>query len=611
MESDDMKGRCYVYLNGRPIGSVSDGFKFAEEVRRNRRQGLISGEINVVHSRKPNEVQIFTDKGRVRKPYIIVENGVSKLTEEMKAKLASKEIDFNYLVRRGIIEYLDAEEEENINAAISEDAIDEKTTHLEVDPASNLSIIFNSTVFPEYNSIGKHSLMANFIKQSQGLYALNFRNRYDARAYVLFYPQLPIVNSLAYRQLKLQRHASGQNFIVALTTYYGYNMKDAVVLNKASIDRGLGRSVFYRSYSDEERRYPGGQQDHFRIPQPTADGYKGEHAYSKLNEDGIIEPETEIGEGSVLIGKVSPPRFLEEQTTFGITEEKTRDNSVSLRSGEEGTVDNVAISETTGATRIVKVKVRSIKIPENGDKFASRQAQKGVVGIVMRQEDLPFTSSGIIPDLLLNPHSLPGRMTLGHMLEMFIGKASSLQGETADGTPFSTRGVELIDKYGHALEEKGFERFGDEWLYDGRTGKRFSAMIFSGVIYYNKLTQMVSSKLQVRARGPMQILTHQPTEGKPRKGGLKFSEMERDALIAHGASLLLKERMLDQSDKTIIWICSECGDVGYYDNIRNRPVCLTCGGNALKEVEISYGFKVLLDEIKSMHIFPRIKLKPE
>ena len=603
--------KCHVYLNGRAIGTVSNGRAFASEIRKGRRNGIISGETNVAYARALNEVHVFADRGRVRKPYIVVDNGVSRLTDELKAKLVSKEIDFNFLVRRGIIEYLDAEEEENILAAVDEKHLTAKTTHLEIDPISNLSLVINSSVFPEYNSIGKHSLVSNFIKQSQGIYALNFRNRYDARAFLLYYPQLPMVTSTTYRELKMQRHASGQNFVVALSTHYGYNMSDAVVLNRAAIDRGLGRSVFYRSYSDEERRYPGGQQDHFKIPPPTADGYKGEHAYAKLSDDGLIEPETDIEEGNVLIGKVSPPRFLEEQTSFGISEEKTRDNSVMLRSGEEGVVDSVVISETTGATKIVKVRVRGIKVPENGDKFTSRQAQKGVVGLILNQEDMPFTGSGIIPDLLLNPHSLPGRMTIGHMIEMFVGKASSLQGGTADGTAFSTNGTELMDEYGKVLEDNGFDKFGDEWLYDGRTGKRFAAKVFTGVIYYNKLVQMVSLKLQVRGRGPMQILTHQPTEGKPRKGGLRFGEMERDALVGHGASLLLKERMLDQSDKTTIWVCSECGDLGYHDNMKNVPVCLTCGSTALKEVEISYGFKVLFDEIKSLHILPRIKLKSE
>ena len=602
---------CTVYLNGRIIGNVKDGKKFVREVINNRRQGALSGEINVNYSKSMNEVHIFADRGRVRKPYIVVENGESKLTEELKQKLESKEIDFNFLVRRGIIEFLDSEEEENILAALSEDEINENTTHLEIDPTSNLSLIINATVFPEYNSIGKHSLISNFLKQSQGLYATNFAKRYDARGFLLYYPQMPMANSVVYRELNFQKHATGQNFVVALMTYQGYNMRDAIVLNKAAIDRGLGRSLFYRSYTDEERRYPGGQQDHFRLPQPSVESYKGEHAYSKLGEDGIVEPETYVEENDVLIGKVSPPRFLEEQTSFGIIEEKLRDNSISLRSGEKGIVDNVVISESTGATKIVKTRIRSVKIPENGDKFASRQAQKGVIGLILNQEDMPFSESGIVPDLLLNPHSLPGRMTMGHMLEMLVCKAASLNGVTVDGTPFSTNGTELVAQYGKILEENGFDKFGDETMYDGRTGTKFQAKIFAGVVYYNKLTQMASLKIQVRGRGPVQILTHQPTEGKPRKGGLRFGEMERDSLVGYGASLLLKERMLDQSDKTDIWVCSECGDTGYFDNMKNIPVCLSCGGSSLKQVEISYAFKILLDEIKSLHIMPRIKFKNE
>ncbi len=603
--------KCYVYLDGRIIGVVKDGSAFAKEIRKNRRGGLVSGEVNVAYIRKLNEVHINADRGRARRPYIIVEGGKSKLTEDLKQKLSSKEIDFNYLLRRGVIEYLDAEEEENALVALDESLITNKTTHLEIDPAAIFGLTVNSSAFMEFNSVGRHSIALNFSKQSQGLYAINFNNRYDPRAFLLYYPQTPIVDSLTYRSIGLSRHPSGQNFVVALSTYYGYNMKDAVVLNKAAVDRGLARSVFYRTYSDEERRYAGGQQDHLKIPPATTDGYLGEHAYSKLSEDGIIEVGTEVSEGDVLIGKVSPPRFLEEQTSFGVGEEKSRDNSISLRAGEEGVVDDVMLSETTGATKIVKVRIRSIKIPEVGDKLASRQAQKGVVALIINQEDMPFTKDGVVPDLLLNPHSLPGRMTMGHMLEMLAGKAGALSGTHVDGTAFTKRGRERIDEYGKILTEHGFDKFGDEDLFDGRTGKKFNAKLFNGVVYYNKLLHMVSLKLQVRSRGPVQILTHQPTEGKPRRGGLKFGEMERDALVGHGASLSLKERMLDQSDKAEIWICKNDGDVGYYDYIKNTQVCPLCKSNNLERVEISYAFKLLLDEIKSMHILPRVMLKSE
>lgn len=409
--------RGTVYLEGKLIGYVKSGKALAEEIRKNRRAGILSGEINVLYIKRLNEVHINADRGRARKPYIIVEAGKSKLTQELIERLKTKEVDFNYLIRHGVIEYLDADEEENAYVALTEKEITNRTTHLEIDPASMLGLTMNISVFPEYNSIGRHPVTSNFLKQSQGLYSVNFNRRYDPRAFILYYPQMPIVNSLAYRALNMKMHPTGQNLIVATTTYYGYNMKDAIILNKAAVDRGLGRSVFYRSYTDEERRYPGSQQDHFRIPSPTTDGYLGEHAYAKLSEDGIVESEMDLKEADVIVGKVSPPRFLEEQTGFGVGEEKNRDNSVTVRGGEEGVVDSVMLSETTGATRIAKIRTRSIKIPEVGDKFASRHGQKGVIALIVDPNDMPFTKDGIVPDLLLNPHSLPSRMTFGHMLE--------------------------------------------------------------------------------------------------------------------------------------------------------------------------------------------------
>ncbi|MGC8671727.1 MAG: DNA-directed RNA polymerase subunit B, partial [Candidatus Micrarchaeia archaeon] len=353
---------------------------------------------------------------------------------------------------------------------------------------------------------------------------------------------------------------------------------------------------------------PGGQHDTFKIPPATTEDYLGEHAYSKLGEDGLIEPETQVDEGDVLVGKVSPPRFLEESLGVGGLEEKTRDSSTILKRGENGVVDDVIIAETLGATKLVKVRIRSLRIPEIGDKFGSRHGQKGVIGMIVPQEDMPFSESGIVPDLLLNPNGITSRMTFGHLLEMLTGKASSLTGKLADGTAFSKDGKQVIEESAKILEAYGFDRYGDEVLYNGITGEKLSATIFTGVVYYNRLYHMVANKLQVRSRGTVQILTHQPTEGKARQGGLRFGEMEKDVLVGHGASLLLKDRLLDQSDKAEIWVCNECGSVGYYDYAKKVPVCPVCGSNNLSKVEISYAFKLLLDELKAMHINPSIKL---
>ncbi len=606
-EGGKRNGKCYVYLDGKAIGHVRDGKAFAEEVRKNRRNGIVSGELNVTYISRINEVHINADRGRARKPYIVVENGVSRLTPELKQRLKSNEINFNYLIRRGVIEFLDAEEEENVLVAPREEEIRPETTHLDPDPASMFSLTVNNIVFPEYNTVGKHSLASGSVKQGQGLYAINFNNRYDSRAFLMYYPQRPVVNTSVYRTLNLEKHASGQNFVVALSTYYGYSMDDATILNKAAVERGLGRAAYFKSFIDEERRYPGGQQDTFKIPPATAEGYLGEHAYSKLSEDGIIEKEQSVSEGDVIIGKVSPPRFIEEQTGIGMTEERGRDNSTSLRANEEGVIDDIVITETTGATKLVKVRMRSQRIPEIGDKFESRHGQKGIVALLVPQEDMPFTKEGVIPDMLLNPTSIPSRMTFGHMLETMAGKVGAMQGNTIDGTPFSgKKGKDRIDEYGSILEGFGFDKFGDEVLYDGRTGKPFPVKMFQGVVFYNRLLHMVSLKQQVRSRGPVQILTRQPTEGKPRRGGLRFGEMERDALVGHGASLLLKERMLEQSDKWEVWVCKKCGDIGYYDYVRNMPVCQVDGPGSLVSLEISYAFKLLLDEIKAMHILPKV-----
>ncbi len=601
--------KCYVYLNGRIIGYVADGETFVKEIRNGRRTGIVSGEVNIVYLPRLNAVHVNTDAGRVRKPYVVVENGVSKLTSDMVEKLNNKEVDFNYLLRRGVIEYLDVEEEENSAVAMSEKDITQATTHLEFDLTSIFGFTVNTVPFPEYNSAPRIGMGASFSKQSEGLYQTNFNRRFDSRGYILYYPQVPIVNTSVYRTSGIASHPSGQNFIVALSSYYGYNMQDAVVLNKGAVDRGLGRSMFYKIYSDEERRYPGGQRDVFKIPAATAEGYLGEHAYAKLSEDGIIEPEMSADEGDVLIGKMAPPRFLEESIGAGGLEEKRRDDSTYLKPGESGIIDEVVLTESPSATKIVKVRVRSLRVPENGDKFASRHGQKGVVALVVPQEDMPFSENGIVPDLILNPHSIPSRLTFGHLLEELAGKAGALSGKMADGTAFTGKSDERISEYGKLLKEHGFGEFGTEQMYDGITGEPFHANIFVGVAYYNRLYHMVSNKLQVRARGPVQILTHQPTEGKSRQGGLRFGEMERDVLVGYGASLLLKERLLEQSDMAPVLVCNKCGNIGYHDYIKRVDVCPICGGSDLQEVKMSYAFKLLIDEIKSIHIFPRIRLK--
>ncbi len=595
-----------VFINGRLVGKHENGEALIAELKSKRRQGSLSPQVNFYFNRKTDDLFINTDSGRARRPYVVVENGQSRLTPVLLEQLKCGEITWSGLLKLGVIEYLDAEEEEGTFVAVKESELLPDHTHLEIDPVSIFGVTVSVLPFPEYNSSPRITMACAMAKQSLGTYSVNFNMRNDSRAHVMYYPQQPLAQTHPYKLLGFAERAAGQNFIVAITSSYGYNIGDAVVMNKNAIDRGLGRSVFYKSHDSEERRYPGGQKDTFEIPLPTTSGYREEKSYRFLGEDGIIPPECEVDAKDVLVGKTSPPRFLEEITVFGVIEEKKRESSLVLKSGEGGVVDSVMLTDSLAGTKLVKVRMRSTKIPEVGDKFASRHGQKGVIGLLRPQEDMPFTKDGIVPDLIINPHAIPSRMTVGHLLEMLGSKAACYSGKLVDATPFSGDREEDMKKI---MKEHGLEEYGEEILYDGITGLAIKSKIFIGVIYYQKLHHLVSNKMHVRSRGPVQLLTHQPTEGRSREGGLRFGEMERDCLIGYGASMLLKERLLDESDKTTLLICEKCGSIGYHDFVKNRDKCPLCEDSHLEQVEMSYAFKLLLDEIESLGIFPRLLLR--
>ncbi|MEM4254892.1 MAG: DNA-directed RNA polymerase subunit B [Candidatus Norongarragalinales archaeon] len=594
-----------VFVDGKFVGFAENGEKLARELREMRRAGDVHSQINIAFYAKTNEVFINTDEGRVRRPLIVVKNGKPLLSKEQADKLEKGELHWKNLVEQGLIEFLDAEEEENAFVALKPEDVTPDHTHLEIDHSMILGFASSQLPYPEYNMAPRVLMSAQHAKQSLGLYASNFNLRSDTRAHVLFYPQQPLLQTSAYRNLRLNKRASGQNLVVAVLSYKGFNMNDAVVLNKTSVERGIGRSAFIRTYGAVERRYPGGQKDSFGIPEEYVQGFLGEEAYAHLDEDGFAAPETVVKGNAVLVGKSSPPRFLKEISALEMESERRRESSVTVRGNEEGTVDAVILSETTSGNKMVKIRVRNTNIPEVGDKFASRHGQKGVVSILVPQEDMPATKDGITPDLIINPHAIPGRMTAGHLLEMLGGKASALKGSIGDATAFS--GDKQAD-FEKVLLQNGFEAAGQEVLYDGKTGERLYAKIFMGVIYYQRLHHLVSLKMHARSRGPVQMLTHQPTEGRAREGGLRLGEMERDCFIGYGAASLLKERMMDSSDKTVELVCANCGSLAYTDRQKNKSYCALCESSDIQPVEMSYAFKLLLDEMKSIGIFPKLRL---
>lgn len=601
-----VKKPALVYVNGKFVGEFDKPEDLVKRLREKRRTNELNYQINIYHNKKSNEVFINSDSGRVRKPYIVLEAGKSRLTPEILEKAKSGMLTWQHLVKMGVIEYLDAEEEENTYIALKPEGITEQHTHLELDASTIFGITTSVLPYVEHNSSPRITMACAMAKQSLGVYASNYLNRYDTRAYIMYYPQQPLVQTDSYKVLNMKNTAAGQNFVVALTSFRGYNMADGLVINRSAVDRGLGRIFMLKTYETEERQYPGGQKDKIELPNPNVVGYRGEEAYAKLGEDGVVLPETEVHERDVLVGKTSPPRFLEEISVFGAVEEKKRESSLAMKAREHGRVDSVLVTEGPSGNRLVKVRIRSEKIPEVGDKFASRHGQKGVVGLVVSQEDMPFTKDGIVPDLIVNPHAIPSRMTAGHLLETVGGKASALSGLLKDGTAFSGNTEE---DYMKLLKENGFDEYGEEILYDGVSGQQIRTKLFIGVVYYQRLHHLVSNKMHMRSRGPIQLLTHQPTEGKAREGGLRFGEMERDCLIGYGASMLIKERLLDESDKTVQLVCTECGAIANHDFVKHKDICPVCGNEVMEPIEMSYAFKLLLDEIKSLYIFPRIILK--
>ncbi len=594
-----------VFIDEKFAGKVDNVAAFIASVKEERKTGKLPSTLNLYYNNLHNELHIELSKGRVRRPLIVVKDGRSLFTDEVYQQVLNKKIGWKELVAQGIIEYLDAAEEENAFVALYEEDITQEHTHLEISPTIMFGITTSLVPYGNFGQSARLNRGSKTQKQSLGLYALNYLQRMDTDVSVLQYPQQPIVRTFMHEISGYNHHPAGLNITIALMSYEGYNMSDAIILNKGSVERGLARSFYFRPYNAEELRYSGGLMDEIGIPDKETKGYKSEKDYRFLEDDGIIYPEQTVKPDDILIGKTSPPRFLGEMEEFSIAASTRRESSVTVKQGEEGITDFVVVTENEEGNKIVQIRLRELRIPEIGDKFASRYGQKGVIGMIAQQSDMPFTVSGIVPDLIFSPHSVPTRMTVSHLIEVIGGKAGALTGQYIDGTTFNSEPEANIRSM---LQEMGFRENGTERMINGISGEEFEVTIYTGNMFYLRLKHMVANKLHARASGRIQLLTRQPVEGRSKGGGLRLGEMEKDCFVAHGASLLLKERF--DSDKTIIHICEECGMLAVHDSFRNRKFCIKDGSNVeITPIEISYAFKLLLDELKSLGIAPRLRLK--
>lgn len=441
-------------------------------------------------------------------------------------------------------------------------------------------------------------------KQAMGTYCTNFHKRYDTLAHVLHYPEKPLVNSRLINFLPSNNLPSGINAIVAIACYSGYNMEDSTMFNQSSIDRGLFHSTYYRSYKDEEKKYQStGEEEKFCKPNIKLTKRPKLANYDKVGSNGFVPENTKVDEDDVIIAKVIPMKNAQGQTIY-------KDNSTSLRPNENGFIDKILISRNGEGYKFVKVRVRSIRIPTIGDKHASRMAQKGVIGMVYRQEDMPFSKHGIVPDIIMNPHAIPSRMTIAQVMECVMGKAGCMLGMFGDATPFNDFAKRGLKSLGNVMETLGFERYGNEILYNGRTGEQMTTEIFFGPTYYQRLKHMVEDKEHSRCTGPMVTLTRQPAEGRARSGGLRIGEMERDCFLAHGIGAFTKECLLDKSDNFKAYTCKKCGNFANVNPESKIYQCKACNNyTSFSEVRLPYANKLLLQELNTMSIAPRMITK--
>lgn len=606
-----------VFLNGSWIGILpnEDTSFVVNSLRKAKRAGKIHIYTGIIWKNAFKELWITTEAGRVLRPVYYaptIREIVADKTGILKQEILNIKEWNNLLLwessgGRNLFEYLDAGETEGSYIAMDYDSCvkDKSYTHCEIHPSIVFGTAASGIPFPDHNQSPRNAYQCAMSKQAMGIYSLNFRERFDAMSHILCYPEIPMVSPFMSKFYGAQSLPAGQNIVVAIMTYTGYNQEDSNMINKAALDRGRFRSIFYRTYKDEERKnQSSGEEEKFCNPDPIETKHIKNAHYEKLAEDGFVPKDQYVTPDDVLIGKVVPLRVA-TGAVLPAGVKKQRDVSKMPRNNESGYVDKIYKNRNGEGYSFVKIRMRQDRIPEIGDKFSSRHGQKGTMGMILNQEDMPQTSSGIVPDIIINPHCIPSRMTIAQLMETLLSKIGCMTGCLGDGSPFNDV---TVDNLAATLRDKfGMEPYGNEIMYNGYTGRMMETSIFIGPCYYQRLRHCSADKMHSRASGPLVMLTRQPAEGRAREGGLRFGEMERDCVVAHGMAEFTKERLMECSDSFSCYSCKDCGLLAIANPEQSIWACRGCGNTTnFSHLNIPYATKLLLQELETMNLGSRL-----
>ena len=611
-----------VFINGSWIGIAKDPIDLYESMKHKKYSGIINIYTSIVFDIKNLEIRICNDAGRLTRPVLRVKNNRVLMTQDIIEQLESKELSWNDLLTSckledSIIEYIDPEEQNYAMIAMKakkdylQDAqLKFNYTHCEIHPSTIFGVLASCIPFPEHNQAPRNTYQSAMAKQAMGVFATNYDKRMDKTAYVLNYPTRPLVDTRLMNFIHLNDIPSGMQVHVAIMTHTGYNQEDSVLINKGSIDRGLFAATIYHTEKDEDKNIIRDEIIRCKPDKSKTRGIKFGN-YDKLNTGGFINENSLIENRDVIIAKIIPIKENRNDPTKII---KYEDQSKTFRTNEETYVDKNFTGRNGDGYNFAKVRVRIFRKPVMGDKFSSRHGQKGTLGNIIPECDMPFTKDGMRPDIIINPHAIPSRMTIAQLKETLLGKVLVELGMFGDGTSFGNLHVKDIAK---ELQKLGYESYGNEVLYNGLTGEQLHTNIFFGPVFYQRLKHMVNDKQHSRSIGPMVNLTRQPAEGRSRDGGFRIGEMERDVMIAHGMSAFCKDRLYDASDKYSVNVCRKCGLIASYNDgnkskVYNRSefsihLCNTCGNKTdFAKVDVPYAYKLLSQELQTINVVPRI-----